>query len=58
MQGVNSMGVKQRSMIWEHLHMENRQITRLQDSDTIANDGRDLKKKINNSLEISSVQTS
>ena len=25
--------------------MENRQITRLQDSDTIANDGRDLKKK-------------
>ena len=45
MQGVNSMGVGPRSMLKEHLHMEDAQIIVLQDSHTIANDGRDSENK-------------
>ena len=32
-------------MFWEHLHMENAQIILLQDSHTIASDGRDSESK-------------
>ena len=45
MQGINSMGVGPRSIFWEHLHMEDDQIIVLQDSHTIANDGRDSENK-------------